>query len=109
MKRLVLAGAGHAHLQVLKSFAARRRRDVEVVLVSPHARQMYSGMLPVWIAGHYALEDCAVSLEPLANAAGVRFLRDSVAGLDAERSLVRSAASGDIDYDVYDPAYGGRT
>ena len=65
MKRLLLAGAGHAHLQVLKSLAARRRRDVEVVLVTPHLRQMYSGMLPGWIAGHYALAECAVRLEPL--------------------------------------------
>lgn len=46
MKRLVLAGGGHAHLHVLKSLAQGKRFDVEVVLVTPHARQVYSGMLP---------------------------------------------------------------
>lgn len=100
MKRLLLAGAGHAHLQVLKSLAARRRRDVEVVLVTPHLRQMYSGMLPGWIAGHYALAECAVRLEPLLRAAGVRLVQDSVAGMDAGRRVARCAEAGEIGYDV---------
>ena len=40
MKRLVLAGGGHAHLNVLKTLAARRWPGVEVVLVSPYPRQI---------------------------------------------------------------------
>lgn len=108
MKQLLLAGAGHAHLHVLKSLAAQRLHDVQVTLVSPHARQMYSGMLPGWIAGHYALEACAVRLEPLAKAAGVRFLQDSVAGMDADRHIVRCIDAGDIGYDLLSIDTGAR-
>jgi len=100
MKRLVLAGGGHAHLHVLKSLVNRRCPDVEIVLISPYARQVYSGMLPGWMAGHYSLEQCIVPLGPLAEAAQVRFIRDSVVGLDADRRIVHTAHSGDIAYDL---------
>ncbi|MCF8177228.1 MAG: FAD-dependent oxidoreductase [Sulfuritalea sp.] len=99
MKRLVLAGGGHAHLNVLKTLAAGTWPDVEVVLVSPYARQIYSGMLPGWIAGHYHLDECAAELAPLASAAGVRLIEDSVVGIDAERCLVRCAQAGELAYD----------
>lgn len=100
MKRLILAGGGHAHLHVLKALAARPWPGVEVLLVSPHGRQIYSGMLPGWIAGHYGLEECAARLAPLAQAAGVSFLQDTVVGVDADRRLVRCAAAGEIAYDL---------
>ena len=100
MKRLILAGGGHAHLHVLKALAARRWLGVEVLLVTPALRQIYSGMVPGWMAGHYALDQCAAPLEPLARAAGVRVLQDAVTGLDAARRLLRTSASGDLSYDV---------
>ena len=37
MKRLVLVGAGHAHAQVLKDWAAAPLPGVDVCLVSPTA------------------------------------------------------------------------
>ena len=100
MKRLVLAGGGHAHLHVLKSLAHGKWPDVEVVLVTPHDRQVYSGMLPGWIAGHYQLDECVAPLRPLADAAGVRLVQDSVIGLDPRRRILRCAETGDISYDV---------
>lgn len=100
MKRLVLAGGGHAHLHVLKSLATRRWPDVEVVLISPHSRQIYSDMVPGWIAGHYALDQCAAALEPLVKAAGARFIKDSVTALDAQGRVIHCAMSGEISYDV---------
>lgn len=100
MKRLLLAGAGHAHLQVLTALAAARWPDVEVLLVSPCARQIYSGMLPGWMAGHYRLEQCAVELPPLVKAAGVRFIHDRVSGIDAAQRLVHTASSGALGYDL---------
>ena len=100
MKRLVLAGGGHAHLHVLKALAARRWPGVEVLLVTPNLRQIYSGMVPGWMAGHYELDQCAAPLEALAGAAGVRVVQDAVTGFDAARRLIRTATSGDITYDV---------
>ena len=100
MKRLVLAGAGHAHLNVLKSLVRKRWPGVEVILISPHDRQIYSGMVPGWMAGHYRLAQCAADLLPLAHAAGVRFIQDSVLGLDAGKREIVTARSGTLAYDV---------
>jgi pyridine nucleotide-disulfide oxidoreductase family protein len=104
MKRLILAGGGHAHLHVLRSLATTHWPDVEVVLISPHPRQIYSGMLPGWIAGHYRIDQCAAALKPLAEAGGVRILQDHVIGIDADQRIVRCAGvgklAGDIEYDL---------
>lgn len=108
MKRLVLAGGGHAHLHVLKTLAGQRWPDVEVTLVTPYSRQIYSGMVPGWMAGHYRLDQCAAALGPLATAAGVRCLIDSVTGLDAERRTLRTASHGEIAYDVLSLDVGAR-
>ncbi len=99
MKRLVLVGGGHAHLSVLEALAARRPADTEVTLVTPSPRQNYSGMLPGWIAGHYALPDCQIDLLPLAQAAGVRLIVDSVVGMDAERNCVGLPDGRHLHYD----------
>ena len=53
MKRLLLLGGGHAHVHVLRDLAARPVPDAAVTLVSPYSRQLYSGMVPGLIAGHY--------------------------------------------------------
>lgn len=100
MKRLVLAGAGHAHLHVLKSLITRRWPGVEVILVAPYPRQIYSGMVPGWMAGHYTLDQCAALLAPLAEAARIRFIQDTVTGISADRREIHTANSGDIAYDV---------
>lgn len=100
MKRLILAGGGHAHLHVLKLLEKASWPGVEVVLVSPHDRQVYSGMLPGWIAGHYRLDECVAPLRPLAEAAGVHFVQDSMVAMDAERRTIRCAGAGDMVYDV---------
>ncbi|TXT31860.1 MAG: pyridine nucleotide-disulfide oxidoreductase family protein [Rhodocyclaceae bacterium] len=100
MKHLVLAGGGHAHLHVLKALAADPWLNVQVTLISPYARQIYSGMLPGWMAGHYRLDQCAAALEPLLKAAKVRFIQDSVSGINAKRRVIQTLHSGDITYDA---------
>lgn len=70
MKRLVLVGGGHAHVEVLRRFGDTRPEGVEVVLVTPEPRLIYTGMLPGHIAGHYSLDDCSIELAPLAARAG---------------------------------------
>lgn len=100
VKRLVLAGGGHAHLAVLHALARAPLREVEVALVTPVSRQAYSGMLPGWIAGHYARADLEIDLEPLARRANVALLLDSVDAMDANRRCVALTSGRHLDYDV---------
>lgn len=100
MKRLILTGGGHAHLHVLKSLVTHRWPDVEILLISPYPRQIYSGMVPGWMSGHYTLDQCSAALAPLVRAAGVRFIQDRVTGMAAGQRLVHTARSGSMTYDV---------
>jgi selenide,water dikinase len=99
-QRLLLAGAGHAHLGVLESFARKPVADVDITLVSPFPRQVYSGMLPGWIAGHYELDQCVVRIATLAARAGVRVHLAHVARLDLATRTAYTEAAEPIAFDL---------
>jgi pyridine nucleotide-disulfide oxidoreductase family protein len=87
-RRLLLLGGGHAHVQVLDTLARTPLAGVQVTLVTPYARQMYSGMVPGLLAGHYAAAQCAIPLPPLAAAAGVTLHLARAVALDAHARQV---------------------
>lgn len=88
MKHLVLLGAGHSHVQVLATWAAHARPGVQVTLVAPHPRPLYSDMLPGLVAGRYTLNECVIALEPLLKNTGMRWLKCRAAALDANAGTV---------------------
>ena len=90
-KRLLLLGGGHAHVQVLDALARAPLPGLQATLVTPYARQMYSGMVPGLLAGHYGADDCAIPLAPLAAAAGVRLCESRAVALDAATRRVTLA------------------
>ncbi|MCC6472111.1 MAG: FAD-dependent oxidoreductase [Burkholderiales bacterium] len=100
MKRIVLLGAGHAHLLALKHFARRRAAGVEIVWVNPDPGTLYSGMIPGVIAGDYALEECRIDLERLARAAGARLLGDRARGLRPAARVVLLEGGAPLGYDA---------
>ena len=73
---------------------------VQAVLATPHARQIYSGMVPGWIAGHYTLDECAIPLEPLARAAKVELALARGGVVDAQERTVTLADGRVAEYDV---------
>ncbi len=91
MKHLVLLGAGHAHVHVVKNYAQLARHGAmppQITLVSPYPRQLYSGMLPGFIAGHYGLAQCGIELEPLLAGTPIRLILRSAVALDAAASKI---------------------
>ena len=100
MKRLVLVGGGHAHVEVLRRFGHRPVPDVDITLISPGRNAVYSAMLPGLVAGHYGWRACHIDLEVLSRFAGARFLRDIAVGIDLDRKVVRCADSIEVPYDV---------
>lgn len=99
MRRLVLAGGGHAHAIALRAFAARRPEG-DISVVSPQAEVLYSGMLPGVAAGHYRPEECTIDFARLAHAAGASFIADTVRGLGAASRTLRLASGNSLSYDL---------
>jgi selenide, water dikinase len=91
IRRILLIGGGHSHLEVLRRFALRPAPGIDITLVTPNAQTPYSGMLPGLIAGHYGIADSHVDLPALARWAGARLVCDRAVELDLYTRIVRLA------------------
>lgn len=87
-RSLVLAGGGHAHVEVLRRLAERRDSALRVTLVSSEPHAPYSGMLPGLIAGHYSWPECHIDLAALCGRAGARLVIGRVVGVDPKARVL---------------------
>ena len=99
MRRIVLAGAGHAHLVVLRSLAKQPLYGATVTVVSPYPRQVYSGMLPGLIAGHYGIDDVTVDVAALCARVQAEFVAGEVQAIDVAARTVRLGDGRSLGYD----------
>ena len=97
---LVLVGGGHAHLQVLRSWAAARPAGVRLCLVVDDPVSVYSGMVPGLVAGHYAARELEIDLRPLAESAGARWVVARAVGVDAKSHRIELAEGPALPFDV---------
>lgn len=100
MKKLVLLGGGHSHVEVIRRLGMHPPRDARMILVSPDRHTAYSGMLPGFVAGHYRFEDCHIDLALLCRAAGVEFRETHACGLDPTTRSVQCADGATLGYDM---------
>ena len=71
---LVLLGAGHAHVEVLRRFAMRPEPGVRLTLIGREPETPYTGMLPGLIRGEYSFDQAHIDFAPIAAAAGARLI-----------------------------------
>jgi pyridine nucleotide-disulfide oxidoreductase family protein len=97
---LLLAGAGHAHLGVLRQWATQPQTSSagRIGLLSADAHAWYSGMLPGLLSGRYALEQCRISLTELCAKAGVELLLGQACGLSAQNQRLQLADGRQLQY-----------
>jgi selenide,water dikinase len=102
VKRLLLLGGGHAHLEVVRQFGRNRASGAgsEIVWASPGSHAAYSGMLPGVIAGHYRPEDMLIDLAALAMSAGCKFVSQAAIALDLAQRCAVLADGSRIEYDL---------
>jgi selenide,water dikinase len=99
MKRLLLVGAGHSQLAVLKALGDAPVRG-RVTLLCPHRHAVYSGMVPGVVAGHYGAQQCRVDVVALAARAGIGVVEDAAVGIDVARRAVLTAGGRRLPYDL---------
>jgi selenide,water dikinase len=100
LRDLVLVGGGHSHVAVLKAFGMQALPGLRITLVCTDAHTPYSGMLPGYVAGHYAYDEVHLDLVRLCVYAGARFVRAQVTGIDREARQVLLQGRPPLDYDL---------
>ncbi len=108
VKDLVLVGGGHAHVAVLRRFGMQPLPGLRITLVTRDVHTPYSGMLPGYLAGHYAYDECHIDLRPLAHFAGARLYHAEVEGLDLTQRQLQVAGRPAVAYDLLSINIGSR-
>jgi len=97
---LVLIGGGHAHALVLKRWGMKPLAGARLTLIDPSPVTAYTGMLPGYVAGHYAREALEIDLVRLARHAGARLILDRACGIDSDAGQIRLEERGPVRFDV---------
>lgn len=98
--RVLLAGGGHSHVEVLRRLAGLPHARLALTLVSPAPFTPYSGMLPGLLAGHYTFEETHIELTPLAAAARARFIQSRIVGLNVAEKVASLESGEAIGFDL---------
>ena len=100
LRDIVLVGAGHAHVGVLRDFGMNPMPGVRLTLISREVDTPYSGMLPGLVAGHYSYDDAHIDTGPLARLAGARLYHSEVTDLDLVNGHVLCRDRPPVPFDI---------
>ena len=99
-KHLVIVGAGHAHLTVLKSLKEFKNSGHHVTVVSASALHYYSGMGPGMLSGMYRPEEIRFNVKRLSEERGADFIEDKVVRIRPDEKKIDLQSGNQISYDA---------
>ncbi|MBM83602.1 MAG: selenide, water dikinase SelD, partial [Planctomycetaceae bacterium] len=99
-RNVVLIGAGHTNMHIVRMWKMHAPANVKLTLVSPFSRATYSGMLPGTLAGLYQPHEMEIDLFRFTAGSDVRVIIDSAAGLAPEAREIHFADRPPIRFDI---------
>lgn len=100
MARLLLLGAGHAHLDAIRAIPALIARGHAVTVAGPGPCHCYSGMGPGVLGGTYPPQAMALPVRRMVETAGGTFVTDTAVRIDAPGHAVHFASGLRLEYEV---------
>ncbi len=97
-RRVVLVGAGHAHLHIVAEAAAYAERNVELLLIDP-SDFWYSGLATGMLSGEYSADENRLDPAELAAAVGCEFIRSEVQSVDIPEQQLTLGDGRTVTYD----------
>lgn len=80
--RIVLAGGGHGHVNILAELKKNPLKDASITLITDNQKQYYSGMISSFIEGIYSQEETSFDVHRLCSEAGVTYLEAKILAID---------------------------
>ena len=99
-RQIVLIGAGHTHLQILKWWRRKPLPRADLTLVTAFDHAAYSGMLPSTLAGLYQPADMLMDMPKLCAHCGVRLIVDRANRLDPAARVIEFAHQPALTFNV---------
>ncbi|MBN1932068.1 MAG: FAD-dependent oxidoreductase, partial [Desulfobacterales bacterium] len=99
-KHLVIVGAGHAHLTILKNLNTFKNMGHDVTVISATPYHYYSGMGPGLMSGIYRPQDVRFHVKKMVEDRGGRFIVDKVININPEKKRLYLNNGDTIKYDV---------
>lgn len=99
-KKILLLGAGHAHIQVLHQLASMDRSCFDLTLISDQMHSSYSGMIPSYLAGRYDQKQLQFDLQKICDRFNYTFSQGEVITVDALNNKVQVSNGAEYQYDI---------
>ena len=99
-KKLVLVGAGHAHMVTLKNLQQFVEKGHAVTVIGPSEHHYYSGMGPGMLGKTYRPAEIRFDVKKMTTVRGGTFVKGKAQRLDPERRIVFLEDGRKIPYDV---------
>ncbi|MBW2430108.1 MAG: FAD-dependent oxidoreductase [Deltaproteobacteria bacterium] len=99
-KQLVIVGAGHAHLTILKNLQDFKKAGHDVTVVSSSSLHYYSGMGPGMLSGIYHPEEIRFNVKKMSEDRGAVFIEDKVIKIHPQKQEIDLQSGATLPYDV---------
>lgn len=100
LNKLLLIGAGHAHLFFLKQLQKTSLSGAEITLLHPFEHQYLAEMFSGYAEDVYQLDDIRMDVRRLTNDAGVSWIKEAAVSIDPDQKAILTDGGQILDYDA---------